>query len=48
MVDGWGIPGLKWAMDCNGYYGGRGRSPWLPLDADSQSEIQRLMANIRS
>jgi dihydrodipicolinate synthase/N-acetylneuraminate lyase len=43
-----GIPGLKCAMDLNGYYGGNGRLPLLPLDAETKLEIARLMADIRS
>jgi dihydrodipicolinate synthase/N-acetylneuraminate lyase len=43
-----GIPGLKHAMDLNGYYGGTDRLPWLPLDAATKLEIERLMADIRS
>jgi dihydrodipicolinate synthase/N-acetylneuraminate lyase len=43
-----GIPGLKYAMDLNGYYGGNGRLPLLPLDAETKLEIERLMADIRS
>jgi dihydrodipicolinate synthase/N-acetylneuraminate lyase len=43
-----GIPGLKYAMDLNGYYGGNGRLPLLPLDVETKFEIERLMADIRS
>jgi dihydrodipicolinate synthase/N-acetylneuraminate lyase len=43
-----GIPGLKYAMDLNGYYGGNGRLPLLPLDSETKLEIERLMADIRS
>jgi dihydrodipicolinate synthase/N-acetylneuraminate lyase len=43
-----GIPGLKYALDLNGYYGGNGRLPLLPLDAETKLEIERLMADIRS
>ena len=48
IVDELGIPGLKYAMDLNGYYGGNGRLPLLPLDAETRLEIERLMADIRS
>src|SRR5690242_20927377 len=37
-----GISGLKHAMDFNGYYGGPGRLPLLPLTADAKAEIERL------
>ncbi|MGH9615402.1 MAG: dihydrodipicolinate synthase family protein [Acidobacteriaceae bacterium] len=42
-----GVPGLKFACDLNGYYGGRARLPLLPLNADQQQQVTRLMADIR-
>jgi 4-hydroxy-2-oxoglutarate aldolase len=42
-----GIPGLKFACDLNGYFGGRPRLPLLPLTADEQQEATVLMADIR-
>ena len=42
------IPGVKFAMDLNGYYGGVGRLPLLPLTAEVKSEIESLMANIKN
>jgi 4-hydroxy-2-oxoglutarate aldolase len=42
------IPGVKYAMDFNGYYGGPVRLPLLPLTADLKSEIELLMADIRN
>ncbi len=42
-----GIPGLKFACDWNGYYGGRPRLPLLPLSASEQAEVQALLANLR-
>jgi len=42
------IPGVKYAMDLNGYYGGTGRLPLLPLKAETKAEIERLMANIKN
>ena len=42
-----GIPGLKFACDLNGYFGGRPRLPLLPLTADLQQEAQGLMSDIR-
>lgn len=42
------IPGVKYAMDLNGYYGGNGRLPLLPLTADTRAEIEGLMANIKN
>jgi 4-hydroxy-2-oxoglutarate aldolase len=43
-----GIPGIKHAMDFNGYFGGPVRLPLLPLTADLKEEIERLMADIRN
>ena len=43
-----GIPGLKYGMDLNGYYGGPARLPFLPLTAALKSEVEQLMADIRS
>jgi 4-hydroxy-2-oxoglutarate aldolase len=42
------IPGVKYAMDFNGYYGGVPRLPLLPLTAEVKAEIERLLANIRN
>jgi dihydrodipicolinate synthase/N-acetylneuraminate lyase len=44
----YGISGIKYACDFNGYYGGRARSPFLPLKADEKAEIEALMAGIRN
>ncbi|UWZ83068.1 dihydrodipicolinate synthase family protein [Occallatibacter riparius] len=43
-----GIPGIKYGCDFNGYYGGRARSPLLPLTADEKAEVERLLAEIRN
>jgi 4-hydroxy-2-oxoglutarate aldolase len=43
-----GIPGLKHAMDFNGYYGGPSRLPLLPLTAELKAEVERLFADIRN
>ena len=43
-----GVPGVKYAMDLNGYFGGASRLPFLPLNADQKAEIEKLMAGIRS
>ncbi len=43
-----GIPGIKYAMDLNGYYGGPSRLPLLPLTAEQKAEVERLMAEIRN
>lgn len=43
-----GVPGFKYGMDFNGYYGGAARLPFLPLTADLKAEIERLLADIRN
>src|SRR5213078_1351362 len=43
-----GIPGVKYAMDFNGYFGGAARLPLLPLTADLKAEVERLLADIRN
>jgi 4-hydroxy-2-oxoglutarate aldolase len=42
------IPGTKYAMDLNGYYGGNGRLPLLPLTMEMKTEIEALMSKIKS
>ena len=43
-----GIPGLKYGLDLNGYFGGPSRLPLLPLTAALKSEVERLMADVRN
>ncbi len=43
-----GVPGIKYAMDLNGYYGGPSRLPFLPLSAEQKAAVERLMAGIRN
>jgi dihydrodipicolinate synthase/N-acetylneuraminate lyase len=43
-----GVPGFKYGMDFNGYYGGPARLPFLPLTAGLKAEIERLLADIRN
>jgi 4-hydroxy-2-oxoglutarate aldolase len=43
-----GISGLKYACDFNSYYGGRPRSPLIPLTANEKTEIESLLAGIRN
>jgi 4-hydroxy-2-oxoglutarate aldolase len=48
VVSELGVPGVKYAMDLNGYYGGPSRLPFLPLTGDQKLEIEKLLAGIRS
>lgn len=43
-----GIPGIKYAMDFNGYYGGVPRLPLLPVTADIKQEIETLLSDLRN
>lgn len=42
------IPGVKYAMDYNGYYGGNPRLPLLPVSAEVRTEIEELLGEIRN
>jgi dihydrodipicolinate synthase/N-acetylneuraminate lyase len=48
IVGAMGLAGIKFACDFNGYYGGRPRSPILPLKAAEKAEIEGLLAEIRN
>jgi dihydrodipicolinate synthase/N-acetylneuraminate lyase len=48
VVSELGVPGVKYAMDLNGYYGGPSRLPFLPLSGEQKAEIEKLMAGIKS
>ncbi len=48
VASGLGIPGLKYAMDLNGYYGGIARLPLLPVTGEEKREIEQLMADLRN
>ncbi len=43
-----GVPGFKYGMDFNGYFGGPARLPFLPLTADLKAEIEQSLADIRN
>lgn len=43
-----GIPGIKYGMDFNGYFGGPSRLPLLPLTADLKAEIECALADVRN
>jgi 4-hydroxy-2-oxoglutarate aldolase len=42
----YGIPGLKYAMDLNGYYGGPPRLPLVPLPPQARPEIDAAFAGL--
>ncbi len=41
-----GIPGLKYAMDSVGYYGGPARMPFLPLTDAQKREVDEVLAGV--
>ncbi len=43
-----GIPGVKYAMDLNGYYGGPPRLPFIPPSIEAKAEIEEAFADLRS
>jgi 4-hydroxy-2-oxoglutarate aldolase len=43
-----GIPGLKHAMDLNGYYGGPPRLPFVPPTPEEKAEIEKVFDGLRS
>lgn len=45
---GMGLSGVKHACDFNGFYGGRTRSPLLPISAEQKAEVERVLAEIRN
>jgi len=48
VVGDLGIPGVKFGMDFNGYFGGPARLPLLPLTGEAKGEIERLLADVRN
>ena len=48
IVSQLGISAIKYACDFNGYYGGRARSPLLPVSAAEKAEIEALLAGTRN
>ncbi|HWW16114.1 MAG TPA: dihydrodipicolinate synthase family protein [Candidatus Dormibacteraeota bacterium] len=43
-----GIPGVKYGMDFNGYFGGPARLPLLPLTGEVKSEVEGLLEDVRN
>jgi 4-hydroxy-2-oxoglutarate aldolase len=43
----YGIPGLKYAMDLNGYYGGVPRLPLTPPSAEAKKEIEAAFMDLK-
>jgi 4-hydroxy-2-oxoglutarate aldolase len=43
----YGVPGLKYAMDLNGYYGGNPRLPLVPPPPEAKREIEEAFQDIK-
>ncbi len=43
----YGVPGLKYAMDLNGYYGGPPRLPLIPPTPEARKEIEQAFDGIK-
>jgi 4-hydroxy-2-oxoglutarate aldolase len=43
----YGVPGLKYAMDLNGYYGGVPRLPLTPIGPEAKKEIEQAFDGIK-
>jgi 4-hydroxy-2-oxoglutarate aldolase len=47
VTDMYGVPGLKHAMDLNGYYGGPPRLPFVPAPPDARREIEEAFRDLK-
>ncbi len=47
VTDMYGVPGLKHAMDLNGYYGGPPRLPFVPVSPDARHEIEDAFRDLK-
>lgn len=47
VTDMYGVPGLKHAMDLNGYYGGPPRLPFVPVSQDARREIEDAFRGLK-
>jgi 4-hydroxy-2-oxoglutarate aldolase len=43
----YGVPGLKYAMDLNGYYGGPPRLPLTPVGGEGRKEIEAAFRDLK-
>jgi 4-hydroxy-2-oxoglutarate aldolase len=43
----YGVPGLKYAMDLNGYYGGPPRLPLIPVSPAARTEIEEAFRDLK-
>jgi 4-hydroxy-2-oxoglutarate aldolase len=43
-----GVAGIKYGCDWNGYYGGIPRLPRVPLDATERAQVEKVLAGLRN
>jgi 4-hydroxy-2-oxoglutarate aldolase len=43
-----GVPGVKYALDLNGYFGGISRMPLLPLTAEERKTVDEILQDLRN
>jgi 4-hydroxy-2-oxoglutarate aldolase len=43
----YGVPGLKYAMDLNGYYGGPPRLPLTAITPEAKKEIEQAFDGLK-
>jgi 4-hydroxy-2-oxoglutarate aldolase len=48
VVSEFGIAGVKYGMDLNGYFGGMVRLPLLPLTGESKVHLEQVLADIKN
>jgi 4-hydroxy-2-oxoglutarate aldolase len=48
IVSELGVPGIKYACDWNGYYGGPPRLPLLPLTMEQKKTVESVLADLRN
>ena len=48
VTTGFGVPGLKAAMDLAGYIGGEPRAPLLPVTPDARAQLQAELERLRA
>jgi 4-hydroxy-2-oxoglutarate aldolase len=47
VTSGYGVPGLKYAMDKVGFYGGPTRLPLLPINGNEKMELDRVLEKVK-
>jgi 4-hydroxy-2-oxoglutarate aldolase len=47
VTEVYGAPGLKYAMDLNGYYGGPARLPFSPLSAEGKQAVEDAFRDLK-